>query len=80
MVGPYLHLFNILNYFKIWLICTKFLKKKNFSLAKKNRTAKNLKIKLLQLECPIDKRTVLMQFFVTFSNKILLLECIFTYL
>ena len=42
--------------------------------------AKNLKIKFQQRKgkpkYSIDKRTILLQFFVTFSNKNLLLECI----
>ena len=55
----------------------------NFALAK-DRNAKNLKIKFQQrgvrLKCSINKRTILLQFFATFSNKILLLDFIFTYL
>ena len=59
--------------------------KKNFAFAKKPKCYfQMLKIKSKQrkvrLKCSVDKRTILLQFFTTFSNKILLLECIFTYL
>ena len=48
-------------------------------MAKKNPNAKNLKIKFEQsrvkLEYSIDEKSILIQFFATFSNKTLLLEC-----
>ena len=75
--SQYLVLFNIRYYLKISLIYSKFLKQRK-------SLAKNLKIKFQQkrvkLKCSIDERTILLQFFATFSSKILLLECIFTYL
>ena len=48
-------------------------------MAKKPRNAKNLKIKFQQrrvkLEYSFDEKSILLQFFATFSNKTLLLEC-----
>ena len=51
--------------------------------AKCQLNAKNLNIFLqqgVQLKCSIDKSTILLDFFATFCNKILLLECTFAYL
>ena len=56
--------------------------KKNFGL-KNNRNAKNLNNMskfCVKIKCLIGRKTILLQFFAAFSNKILSLKCIFTYL
>ena len=68
-----------LNSYKLKTITTaKRTKNKKTLLWQKSRNDKKLKIKFQQrrvkLKCSIDKRTILLQFFAFFSNKIFLLE------
>ena len=72
--------FDIRFYLKILQICSKFLKQRKLFFGNITEMLKNLKIKFQQrggkLKYSIDKKAILLQFIVTFSNKILLSECI----